>query len=79
MKVNLQRTNLMLPVAAGTEARLYPLSKPPRTHSGYDASGIIDTVEIRRSNFQVLPANRQVKNLSTPPQTGKGVYIDLWA
>jgi hypothetical protein len=78
MKVNLQRTNLTLPVPAGTEARLYPLSRPARTHAGYDASGVIDTVEIRRGNFQALPANGQVKNLSTP-QTGKGVYIDLWA
>jgi hypothetical protein len=79
MIVNLQRTNLTLPVAAGTEARLYPLSRPARAHSGYNASGIIDTVEIRRGNFQALPANRQVKNLSTQPPTGKGVYIDLWA
>jgi hypothetical protein len=78
MKANLQRTELTLPVPAGTEARLYQMSRPSRTHAGYDVSGVIDTVEIRRGNFQVLPANRQVKNLSTP-QTGKGVYIDLWA
>jgi hypothetical protein len=78
MKVNLQRTNLTLPAPVGTEARLYPLSRPQRTPAGYDASGVIDTVEIRRGNFQALPANRQINNLFTP-QTGKGIYIDLWA
>jgi hypothetical protein len=78
MKANLERTNLTLPVLASAEARLYPLSRPTRAHAGYDPSGIIDTVEIRRGNFQALPANRQVKNLSTP-QTGKGIYLDLWA
>jgi hypothetical protein len=78
MKANLERTNLTLPVPAGTEARLHPLSKPTRVQPGYDASGIIDTVEIRRGNFQALPADKQLKNLTTP-QTGKGVYIDLWA
>lgn len=78
MKANLYRTELMLPVPAGAEARPYPLSKPTRVHSGYDASGIIDTVEIRRGNFQALPADKQVKNPSTPP-TGKGIYIDFWA
>ena len=78
MKVNLQQTNLTLPVPAATAARLYPLSKTARTHAGYDASGVIDTVEIRRGNFQALPANRQVQNPVSPP-AGKGVYIDLWA
>lgn len=78
MKASLQRTNLTLPVPAGTEARFYPLSRPARTHAGYDVSGVIDTVEIRRGNFQALPATGQVKNRTTP-QTGKGVYIDLWA
>jgi len=75
MKVDLQRTDSALPVPAGTEARIY---QPARIHTGYDISGVIDTVEIRRGNFQALPANRQEKNLSTP-QTGKGVYIDFWA
>lgn len=74
MKVDLQRTEPRLPVPIGTEARIY---RPTRIHAGYDISGVIDTVEIRRGTFQALPANRQEKNLSTP-QTGKGVYIDVW-
>jgi hypothetical protein len=78
MKVNPQQTNLTLPVAAATAARLYPLLKPARTNAGYDASGVIDTVEIRRGNFQALPANRQVK-YPAPTPAGKGTYIDLWA
>ena len=67
-----------MPVPAGTELRIYPLPRPARMHAGYDASGIIDTVEIRRGDFQALPANRQVKNPARPP-AGKGTYIDLWA
>lgn len=77
MKADLQRANLRLPVPAGAEARLYQFSKPAHTHAGYTVSDVIDTVEIGRSNFQALPANRQANHLSTP-QTGKGVYIDLW-
>ncbi|MFH1081229.1 MAG: hypothetical protein V1766_13380 [Pseudomonadota bacterium] len=78
MNVNMQRTGLTRPVPSGTPARPYPLSRPAHTQTSYDVSGVIDTVEIHRSNFQALSANRQVKNLSTAT-TGKGVYIDLWA
>ena len=78
MNANLRRTELTLPVPVGAEARLHPLSRPARAHSGYDTSGIIDTVEIRRGNFQTLPANPRMKNLPVA-KTGKGIYLDLWA
>ncbi|MBA4396423.1 MAG: hypothetical protein C0394_03450 [Syntrophus sp. (in: bacteria)] len=75
MKVDLQRTESMLPAPVGAEVLI---CRPARIHAGYGISGVIDTVEVRRGNFQALPANRQDKNLSTP-QTGKGLYIDVWA
>lgn len=78
MKANLQRTDLTLPVPAGTGAGLYRTSGPARTHAVYDVRGIIDTVQIPHGHFQTLSPNKQTVRPSAPP-SGKGSYIDLWA
>jgi|WetSurMetagenome_2_1015567.scaffolds.fasta_scaffold496069_1 hypothetical protein len=77
MKADLSRTDLTLPIPIGAEARLYRILSPKHKPSGYDVSGVIDTVEIRRGDFQPLAA-ATVKNIPVS-KTGKGVYIDLWA
>ena len=78
MKADLNRIDIKLPIPVMAEAHLYPISKPPRPTSGYDVSGVIDTVEIRRGDFQTLPAAKQARNIPAS-KTGKGIYIDLWA
>jgi hypothetical protein len=39
---------------------------------------VIDTVEIRRNDFQALPRTENTKKTSVPG-AAKGLYIDLWA
>jgi len=78
MKADLNRIDIKLPIPVMAEAHIYPISKPPRLTSGYDASGVIDTVEIRHGDFQTLPAAKQARYIPAS-RTGKGVYIDLWA
>ena len=78
MKADLNRIEIKLPMPIMAEAHIYPISKPHRLTSSYDASGVIDTVEIRRGDFQTLPAAKQARNIPAS-KTGKGVYIDLWA
>ena len=78
MKADLNRIDLTLPIPVMAKAHLYPISKPPRPTSGYDAAGVIDTVEIRRGNYQTLPAAKPARNIPVS-KTGKGVYIDFWA
>jgi hypothetical protein len=46
--------------------------------SGYDADGVIDTVEIRRYDFRPLPVTEKSK-IRGAAGSGKGLYIDLWA
>jgi hypothetical protein len=46
--------------------------------SGYDADGVIDTVEIRRYDFRPLPVTVKSK-IRGAAGSGKGLYINLWA
>jgi hypothetical protein len=78
MKTNLPVTDLALPVSTGNVARPYSVSRPVRTASGYDAAGVLDTVEIGGGKFQPVPADTPIKQVPAQ-KSGKGIYIDLWA
>jgi hypothetical protein len=78
MKVERPLTDLTLPVPARADGRLSFVRKTPGTKSDYDANGVIDTVEIRRHDFQPLPITEKSKKRGAAG-SGKGLYIDLWA
>ena len=78
MKVARPPIDLTLPVPARADGRLSSVQKSPRMRSGYDADGVIDTVEIRRYDFRPLPVTEKSK-IRGAAGSGKGLYIDLWA
>lgn len=78
MKVERPPTDPTLPVPVNTAVHPSPVQRSPKARSAYDTAVVIDTVEIRRNDFQALPRTENTKKTSVPG-AAKGLYIDLWA
>lgn len=78
MKIESPPTNWTLPAASRTDLHVSSVRKTPGTRRGYDAAGVIDTVQIRRHDFRPLPITEAIR-YKNAADSGKGLYIDLWA
>ena len=77
MKIEPPPIDLKLPVPSGAELRPLTEHRSSKAPAAYEATHVIDTIEIKHNDCQTVPIYAK-STLDDLGGSRKGLYIDLW-